>query len=236
MICFDGRTVAVTNESEATGNNYCRDRRAGSVARFLHFRRTRRVGLIHFSVGLMRQATIQVVALGHSGPCYAVKHCNRVLGFPSGGAAKPMGRFGKPRTSHGEPAHFAALIHLWINKSHKVVLEAAKMERHSISLIARNEQLEIELAKIKDVIKGKPKAPDSDHKAISSAGRTAFRPAQDHDCGSNVYRNASFGSACTQVGSAGLCNWPDVSTAMWSRMEGWLRPKLAKNRIPWTLF
>src|SRR5271154_2578030 len=45
---------------------------------------------------------------------------------------------------------FTALIHLWINKSHKVVLDAAKMERHSISLIARNEQLESELAKIKD--------------------------------------------------------------------------------------
>ena len=51
----------------------------------------------------------------------------------------------------------ATLIHLWINKSHKVVLEAAKMERHSISLIARNEQLEIELAKIKGVIRGKRK-------------------------------------------------------------------------------
>ena len=53
-----GSTVAVTNESDTTDNNYCRDRRAGNVARFLHFRRTRRLGLIHFSVGFMCQATI----------------------------------------------------------------------------------------------------------------------------------------------------------------------------------
>ena len=47
-----------------------------------------------------------------------------------------------------------ALAHQWINKSRKAELDAAERERHSNSLIARNEQLEIELAKIKTVIKG----------------------------------------------------------------------------------
>ena len=51
----------------------------------------------------------------------------------------------------------AALIHLWMNKSQKAALEAVKTERHSNSLVARNEQLEIELAKIKTVNKGKQK-------------------------------------------------------------------------------
>ena len=51
----------------------------------------------------------------------------------------------------------AALIHLWMNKSQKAALEVAKTERHSNSLVARNEQLEIELAKIKTVNKGKQK-------------------------------------------------------------------------------
>jgi integrase len=51
----------------------------------------------------------------------------------------------------------AALIHLWINKSQKALLDVAKSERHSNSLMARNEQLENELAKIKAVNKGKRK-------------------------------------------------------------------------------
>jgi integrase len=51
----------------------------------------------------------------------------------------------------------ATLIHLWINKSHKLMLEAAKAERHSNSLTARNEQLESELTKIKVHAKGKRK-------------------------------------------------------------------------------
>ena len=51
----------------------------------------------------------------------------------------------------------AALIHLWMNKSQKALLEVAKTERHSNSLMARNEQLENELAKIKTVNKGKRK-------------------------------------------------------------------------------
>jgi integrase len=50
-----------------------------------------------------------------------------------------------------------ALIHLWMNKSQKAVLDAAKIEHHSNSLTARNEQLEIELAKIKAANKGKRK-------------------------------------------------------------------------------
>ena len=50
-----------------------------------------------------------------------------------------------------------ALIHLWMNKSQKAALETAKIEHHSNSLTARNEQLEIELAKIKAVNKGKRK-------------------------------------------------------------------------------
>jgi integrase len=51
----------------------------------------------------------------------------------------------------------AALIHLWMNKSQKAELEIAKTERHSNSLMARNEQLEIELAKLKTINKGKRK-------------------------------------------------------------------------------
>jgi integrase len=50
-----------------------------------------------------------------------------------------------------------ALIHLWMNKSQKSALEVAKIERDSNSLTARNEHLEIELAKIKTVNKGKRK-------------------------------------------------------------------------------
>lgn len=50
-----------------------------------------------------------------------------------------------------------ALIHLWMNKSQKAALETAKIEHHSNSLTARNEQLEIELAKIKAANKGKRK-------------------------------------------------------------------------------
>jgi integrase len=49
------------------------------------------------------------------------------------------------------------LIHLWINKSHKAMLETAKMERHSNSLTTRNEQLENELMKIKALTRGKRK-------------------------------------------------------------------------------
>jgi integrase len=47
-----------------------------------------------------------------------------------------------------------ALAHQWINKSRRAELEAAQEEDHSKSLIARNEQLENELLKIKTVIKG----------------------------------------------------------------------------------
>jgi integrase len=50
------------------------------------------------------------------------------------------------------------LIHLWINKSQKAVLESAEMERHSNSLSARIAQLENELAKIKALAKGKGKS------------------------------------------------------------------------------
>jgi integrase len=49
------------------------------------------------------------------------------------------------------------LIHLWINHSKKAVLDAAKIELHSNGLIARNEQLEIELAKIKTATRVKRK-------------------------------------------------------------------------------
>jgi integrase len=51
----------------------------------------------------------------------------------------------------------AALIHLWMSKSQKAMLDLAKTEGHSNTLVARNEQLEIELAKIKTVNKGKRK-------------------------------------------------------------------------------
>jgi integrase len=50
-----------------------------------------------------------------------------------------------------------AVIHLWINKSQKVMRDAEEIERHSNSLKARNEQLEIELAKIKSANKAKRK-------------------------------------------------------------------------------
>jgi integrase len=50
-----------------------------------------------------------------------------------------------------------ALIHLWMNKSQKAALDVVKIERQGNSLIARNEQLETELAKIKTVNKGKRK-------------------------------------------------------------------------------
>ncbi|MGC2399400.1 MAG: site-specific integrase [Acidobacteriaceae bacterium] len=49
------------------------------------------------------------------------------------------------------------LLHLWINKSQKATLEAAKAERQRISLIDRNEQLETALAKIKSSKQGKRK-------------------------------------------------------------------------------
>jgi len=48
----------------------------------------------------------------------------------------------------------ATLAHQWINKGRQAELEAAQAEHHSKSLIARNEQLESELLKIKTVIKG----------------------------------------------------------------------------------
>jgi integrase len=48
----------------------------------------------------------------------------------------------------------ATLAHQWINKGRQAELEAAQVEHHSKSLIARNEQLESELLKIKTVIKG----------------------------------------------------------------------------------
>ena len=46
-----------------------------------------------------------------------------------------------------------AVIHLWINKSQKVMRDAEEMELHSNSLKARSEHLEIELAKIKSANK-----------------------------------------------------------------------------------
>jgi Phage integrase family len=49
------------------------------------------------------------------------------------------------------------VIHLWINKSQKAILGIAKMERHSISLTVRIEQLENDLMKFKAAAKGKPK-------------------------------------------------------------------------------
>jgi integrase len=49
------------------------------------------------------------------------------------------------------------VIHLWMNKSQKAILGIAKMERYSISLTARNEQLEADLLKIKAAAKGKQK-------------------------------------------------------------------------------
>jgi hypothetical protein len=48
----------------------------------------------------------------------------------------------------------ATLAHQWINKGKQAEVEAAQAEHHSKSLIARNEQLESELLKIKTVIKG----------------------------------------------------------------------------------
>jgi integrase len=50
-----------------------------------------------------------------------------------------------------------ALIHFWVKESHKVALDAAEMERHSSSLLERNEQLTGELAKIKALNRGKGK-------------------------------------------------------------------------------
>jgi integrase len=52
----------------------------------------------------------------------------------------------------------AALIHLSISKSQRAALGAAKMERYSNGLIARNEQLHNELAKLKGINRGKRKA------------------------------------------------------------------------------
>jgi integrase len=49
------------------------------------------------------------------------------------------------------------LFHLWISKSQQSVLEAARAERHRISLIDRNEQLETALAKVKSAKQGKRK-------------------------------------------------------------------------------
>ncbi len=48
----------------------------------------------------------------------------------------------------------ATLAHQWINQARQAELEAAQAEHDSKSLIARNEQLESELLKIKTVIKG----------------------------------------------------------------------------------
>ncbi|MGA3222696.1 MAG: site-specific integrase [Acidobacteriaceae bacterium] len=50
-----------------------------------------------------------------------------------------------------------ALIHVWMNKSQKAMLDTEEMERHSNDLQARNEQLEIQLAKIKSANKAKRK-------------------------------------------------------------------------------
>ena len=48
----------------------------------------------------------------------------------------------------------ATLAHQWMNKARQSELEAAQGEHNSKTLIARNEQLESELLKIKTVIKG----------------------------------------------------------------------------------
>lgn len=50
------------------------------------------------------------------------------------------------------------LFHIRISKSQKAVVEAAKTEHHRISLIARNEELETELAKKKGLTHGKRKS------------------------------------------------------------------------------
>jgi integrase len=49
------------------------------------------------------------------------------------------------------------LVHLWINKSRKAVLDAAAIQLHNNELIARNEQLEHELVKIETLDRGKRK-------------------------------------------------------------------------------
>jgi integrase len=49
---------------------------------------------------------------------------------------------------------FAALAHQWMNKDRQAELEAEQAEDRSKTLIARNEQLESELLKIKTVMKG----------------------------------------------------------------------------------
>jgi hypothetical protein len=51
------------------------------------------------------------------------------------------------------------LFHVWIGRSRLSVLEAARTERHRISLIERNEQLEQALAKIKTPARGKRQLP-----------------------------------------------------------------------------
>jgi integrase len=48
----------------------------------------------------------------------------------------------------------AALAHRWIDKDRQAELDADQAEAHSKTLIARNEQLESELLKMKNVIKG----------------------------------------------------------------------------------
>jgi integrase len=48
----------------------------------------------------------------------------------------------------------ATLAHRWIDKGRQAELEAEQAEDHSKTLIARNEQLESELSKIKTVMKG----------------------------------------------------------------------------------
>jgi integrase len=51
----------------------------------------------------------------------------------------------------------ATLIHLWFNRVHHVMSDAKKVESHSNDLLARNEQLENELTKIKAANRGKRK-------------------------------------------------------------------------------
>jgi integrase len=51
----------------------------------------------------------------------------------------------------------AAIAHQWMNKARRSQLEAAQSEHNAKSLIARNEQLESELLKVKTVIKGSRK-------------------------------------------------------------------------------
>ena len=68
----------------------------------------------------------------------------------------------------------AALAHHWIDKERQAELDADQVEAHSKTLIARNEQLESELLKMKTVIKGNAKAACPHDKTIPGLRRSAF--------------------------------------------------------------